>query len=179
MTQNKRTPFKEVVTNLITWNVELGADGQFYANAKDMPEVSSSTFDGVEAICKRHAAKHKVKVSVPYMRFARKGRETFVVVHGIATGFHASNGRVLVREGERLSDGEIVYHTAEAIQSYSHDVFPPLDEGDAKRVIEVNNQLLELQRERNAILARYTWRRGFGGTVSDAVDEAVRAKNSE
>jgi hypothetical protein len=167
---------KQIVTGQITWDVAVGEDGYFYATAVGvtLPQCSSETYAKLEETCKRHAAKYKVKVAVPYMRFARRHGGSFFVVHGIASGIHGGNGKILVREGEALADGNIVFGTADPITPYSHDVYPPLDEGDAKRVIEVNNQLLALQQERNAILARYKWLRGFGGTVSDAIDQATR-----
>lgn len=168
--------FKEFTTGEVTWTATVADDGRFYAvaNVKDLPQVGGcSTFDELETACKRHAAKFKVKVAVPYVRFTRKTNDEFVAVHGIAIGIHGGNGKILVREGQVMSDGNVVQHKADPITPYSHDVYPPLDEGDEKRVIEINNQLLGLQRERNMVLAKYVWRRGFGGTVTDAIDAHV------
>jgi hypothetical protein len=172
---------KQIKTGPIEWGVTVGQDGYFYAKAVGvtLPEPSAETYAGLEEKCKRLALKHKVKVEVPYMRFARSTSSGFHIVHGIATGIHGGNGKILVREGEALADGNIVFHSADPITPYSHDVYPPLDEGDAKRVVDINNQLLELQKERNAILARYSWKRGFGGTISDAVDAATVASAHE
>lgn len=176
MTNREHVVFKELVTGQITWTVTVGSDGYFYASTSaDLPDVSGQNFEKLEEACKRHAAKYKIKVAVDYVRFARKNNDTFVAVHGIATGIHGGNGKVLAREGEVMSDGSVVLHSADALTPYTHDVFPPLDEGDEKRVIEINNQLLALQRERNAVLAKYTWKRGFGGTVQDAIDAQVKA----
>lgn len=168
--------FKEFTTGTITWTATVADDGRFYAvaNVKDLPQVGGcATFDSLEDACKKHAAKYKVKVAVPYVRFARRTEGGFVVVHGIATGIHGGNGKILVREGQVMSDGNVVMHSADPITPYSHDTFPPVDAGDEKRVIEINNQLLDLQRERNALLGKYTWKRGFGGTVQDAIDAQV------
>jgi hypothetical protein len=173
----ERTKFRQLETGTITWDVELDPSGYFYAKAPktDLPEVAGETFEKLEASCKRHASKYKVKVQVPYVRFVRRSNDGFAAVHGVAVGIHAGNGKILVREGQLMSDGNTVLTKAEPITPYAHDVYSPLEEGDEKRVVEINNQLLALQRERNALLSNYGWKRGFGGTVQDAIDATVKA----
>ena len=39
----------------------------------------------------------------------------------------------------------------------------------------LQKEVVELQQERNAILNKYKWERGFGGTISDAIDAATTA----
>ncbi len=164
-------PLNPLRTGAVTWTVQVDRHGWFYADAPGFTQISGDSLAKVEAQCKVKASQARIKVSVPYVRFAMLTGGDYRAVHGEATGIHAGNGRVLTRE-----DGK----PGEPLSGYGSDgAYPPMDAADEARVVEIRNQELALAAEKKGILAKYKWGAGrYDGikeTVQKAVDEAAAA----
>ena len=164
------THLNPIKTGPVTWTVTVSPGGVFCADATGMAPLTAMSYEELKQRCKDKAAKTRVKVSIPYVRFSTENGVTRAV-HGTATGIHAKTREVLTREpgGTDQVSGIGGYRV-------------PMDAADESRVIEIMNAESALHAERIAILAKYKFGTSYDGlkkVVQGAIDAALAAKASE
>jgi hypothetical protein len=163
------TQLNPIKTGQITWEVTVTGTGYFTAVAPGMPDMNSRSYDDLEQRCKEKAAKARVRVSVPYVRFTTVNGVARAI-HGTATGIHAGNGKVLTREPSGTD------------QVHGSGYYPPMEAADEARVIEIMNAETALRAEHAKILGKYRFGErfeGLSGVVRKAIDAALAAKTEE
>jgi hypothetical protein len=144
-------PVGEITTAGVTWAVTFDASRHtFAATADGFNEQHGRTWDGLEAQCKTRTSQARVKVRVPFAvvggrrAYGKDGAQWVerYLRQGMATGIHASSGKVLASiEGKN-----------DQLSQYSRDYFRVPDEETENRLVELENTIVTLQNDRDAIL---------------------------
>jgi hypothetical protein len=149
---------------------------QFWAKSPGFTDISSRTWEDLEAQVKKRVAKARVKISVPYVIavWVREGDgKAPTLVPGTATGIHGGSGKVLATQGGKSRSLEIT--------SYGRDGYmTPFTEGEAERYLDLLARRRSLEEMIKAYEDDHKWDgRNLRAKVEKEVEEARVAMMAE
>lgn len=127
---------------------------------------ADETFDGLRQQLMTASRRKAAKVSIPISRVTAGLRGRRNVIHGTATGIHASNGHVLARWENGRSE--------QLGWSDSSSIYPQLSPGQAEKLLALMQASEDAQRALREFDREIKFKQGLSKAVEDAVNEAAK-----